>query len=190
MSKKDDDICERALIFATAAHEGTFRKGSDVPYIEHPKEAADIVRTLTDDQDIIAAALLHDVVEDTDCTIEDIRTEFGERIASIVGHESEDKREGQDPATTWKIRKIEFLEGLRDAPPEAKMVALGDKLSNMRSTAKDFRISGDALWQKFNQKDKNEQTWYYNSIADMLSEFKDTDAWKEYSALCAEVFGD
>ena len=90
---RDYDVFQRAIQYAAEAHEGTHRKGRpDMPYISHPMEAAMIARTMTDDPEVLAAAALHDVVEDTPHTMADIEREFGERIAGIVGHESEDKQ--------------------------------------------------------------------------------------------------
>ena len=182
---------ERALQYAAVAHRGSFRKGTDIPYIVHPMEAAMIASTVTGDMDIIAAAALHDVVEDTDLTAEDIEREFGPRIAGIVCHESEDKHPEIPASESWVMRKRTFLDSLKDAPYEAKVVALADKLSNMRSMAKDHGKLGDSLWEKFNQKDKSKQAWYYCSISEILkANLGETDAWKEYDGLCRKVFGE
>ena len=77
-------ILDKAIIFAVNAHRGQFRKGSDTPYILHPMEAAAIVGTMTADDEVLAAAVLHDTVEDTGTTIEQIREQFGERVAALV----------------------------------------------------------------------------------------------------------
>ena len=181
---------ERALQYAAVAHRGSFRKGTDIPYIVHPMEAAIIASTVTDDVEIIAAAALHDVVEDTDRTAEDIEREFGSRIAGIVCHESEDKHPEMPASESWEMRKKAFLDSLRDAPYEAKVVALADKLSNMRSMAEDFGRLGDSLWERFNQKDKTKQAWYYCGISEILKDdLGGTDAWREYDGLCGKVFG-
>ena len=183
------EVFERALQYAAVAHRGSFRKGTDIPYIVHPMEAAMIASTITDDVDIIAAAALHDVVEDTDRTAEDIAREFGPRIAGIVCHESEDKHLEMPASESWEMRKKVFLDSLMDAPYEAKVVALADKLSNMRSMAEDHGKLGDSLWEKFNQKDKSKQAWYYCSISEILkADLGETDAWKEYDRLCERVF--
>lgn len=187
---RDYDVFQRAIQYAAEAHEGTHRKGRpDMPYISHPMEAAMIARTMTDDPEVLAAAALHDVVEDTPHTMADIEREFGERIAGIVGHESEDKHPEMPPSESWELRKRVFLDNLRDAPIEAKMVALADKLSNMRSMAEDHARDGDAMWEKFNMRNPSRQEWYYRSVAEALRELSGTEAWKEYIVLCDEVFG-
>lgn len=186
----DMEVFQRAMKFAALAHNGMTRKGTSLPYILHPMEAAMIARSVTDDLEVVAAAALHDVVEDTPYTIEDIRDRFGDRVASIVGYESEDKRPDLPPSESWTLRKREFLDGLAEAPWEARVVALTDKLSNMRSIAEDHDRIGDALWDRFNQKDPAMHGWYYATIADILRpDFGDTDAWREYDGLCRRVFG-
>ena len=132
-------------------------------------EAAAIVAAMTDDEEVIAAAVLHDTVEDTAVTLDEICKQFGKRVAELVAAESANKREDKPAASTWKIRKEETIEHLKTAPKEVKMLTLGDKLSNIRSICRDYEAQGDALWQRFNQKDKNEHRWYYKSIADCLS---------------------
>lgn len=182
-------ILDNAIIFAINAHRGQLRKGSNVPYILHSTEVAAIVGSMTEDEEIVAAAVLHDTVEDTDVTLEEIREHFGSRIAELVAAESENKRENLSSASTWKIRKEETIAHLKTATKEVKMLTLGDKLSNIRSVCRDYEAIGDALWQKFNQKDKNEHRWYYKSIADCLSELCDYPAYKEYVYLVEKAFG-
>lgn len=87
-------LYERAVMFAAAAHSGMTRKGSRIPYLSHPVEAAAIVAEMTDDEELIAAAVLHDVVEDTPVTSEEVEAFFGSRVAHYVACETEDKREG------------------------------------------------------------------------------------------------
>ena len=182
------DVFDRAIIFATKAHCGSFRKGTEIPYIVHPMEAATIVATMTNDRNILAAAVLHDVVEDTEYTIDDIRNEFGEDIAKLVSAESENKREDLPSESTWKIRKQETLNHLKTASRAEKMIALGDKLSNIRAMHRDYLSIGDKLWERFNQKDKSEHAWYYLGVAECLHELKDTVAYQEYVDLTKKVF--
>lgn len=184
------DIFDRAIVFAAKAHSGAKRKGTDIPYIVHPMEVAAIVATMTSDQNVLAGAVLHDTVEDTEYTIDDIKNEFGEAVAKLVASESEDKREDLPQSETWKIRKQETLDHLKDkATLEEKMIALGDKLSNIRAMYRDYQTIGDKLWERFNQKDKNEHAWYYRSVAECLPELKDTFAYQEYIELVNQVFG-
>ena len=181
-------LSDKAITFATKVHSGQLRKGTNIPYILHPLEAASIVGTMTTDDEIIAGAVLHDVVEDTDTNVEEIRKLFGERVAELVASESEDKREHLSAQSTWKIRKQETLDHLKTASIDVKMITLGDKLSNIRAIYRDYNLIGDALWKRFNQKDKNEHYWYYQGIADCLGELKDHQAYKEYCKLVKDTF--
>lgn len=182
------DTLDKAIIYAVKAHSGSLRKGTDIPYIVHPLEAVAIVASMTNDQNTLAAAALHDVVEDTDATIEDIEREFGETVAHLVATESENKREDLPSETTWKIRKQETLAHLEKATKEEKMITLGDKLSNIRAIYRDYFTIGDKLWERFNQKDKTQYAWYYKTIAELLSDLSDTFAYKEYLELTKKVF--
>lgn len=184
-------LLDHAIIFATKAHSGMTRKGTNVPYIVHPIEAAAIVSAMTDDEEIMAAAVLHDVLEDTEATREDLLARFGRRITDLVTNESEDKRRGLPPELTWKTRKqetITFLETKADR--DAKMLALADKLSNLRAIYRDQCIIGDKVWERFNEKDKNMHAWMYRSIDAALSELQDHPTWQEYHRLVKEVFGE
>lgn len=182
------DRFERALEFAMRAHRGQVRKGSSVPYIVHPIETALIAMTLTRDQDIIIASLFHDVIEDTRYSAKDIEDRFGSRIAHLVQMESENKRRGQDASETWKVRKQEFIDGLDNKSKDEKIIALADKLSNMRATRQGYLKNDEKFWERFHQKDKNMHGWYYRTVANKLREFEDTDAWKELDRLIKEVF--
>ena len=184
------ELVSEAVAFAAKAHDGMRRKKSSVPYILHPMEAAVIVGTMTDDQHIIAAAALHDVVEDAGITIEEIEERFGTRVRELVQSETEDKRADLPPASTWRIRKEESLSVLKTTDDIAVlMVWLGDKLANMRSFYRDWKVEGDAMWQRFNQKDAWEQAWYYRSIVDLTERLSGTSAWLEYKTLTELVFG-
>lgn len=181
---------EKAIQYAAIAHKGQHRKGTRIPYIVHPLEAAVIVAGMTRNPEIIAAAALHDVAEDTKFTIDDIAQEFGNRVANLVASESENKRKELPAEATWKIRKSESLDHLLLASKEVKMIALGDKLSNMREISRDYDQIGDKLWTRFNQTDKSEQAWYYKTIARIFEpEFREYPAWQEYDSLVQKIFG-
>ncbi len=182
------EILDKAIKFATEAHKNALRKGTQTPYILHPLEAAAIVATMTDDLEIIAAAVLHDTVEDNkNITLDDIEKEFGKRVRDLVAAESEEKEE--DEVGSWHRRKQATVDHLRNkATEEEMMIALGDKLSNIRSIYRDYKNYGDKLWERFNQKDKQMQGWYYRSIAEALEPLAMYRAYKEYCDLVKEVF--
>ena len=184
----DTQLLDRAIVFAVQAHAGTERRGKGFPYIVHPMEAMEIVATMTPDQELLAAAALHDTVEDTDVTIEQIRAEFGDRVASLVAAESDEVVEGVSEEDSWHARKQTAIDRLARAPHDAKMVALGDKLSNMRAIARDYAVQGDKLWSLFHTSDPKEHEWHYRGLADSLRELSDTFAFKEFELLINQVF--
>ncbi len=184
----DTELLDRAIVFAVRAHAGTERRGKGFPYIVHPLEAVEVVATMTPDQELLAAAALHDVVEDTDVTLEQIRDEFGDRIAALVTAETDEPHpEGHDVGN-WRKRKQAAIDRLASAPLDAKMVALGDKLSNMRAIARDYAVQGDELWNRFRSKDRKDHEWHYRGLADSLRELHDTFAYKEFVQLIEQVF--
>ena len=184
------ELVSEAIAFAVKAHDGMRRKKSESPYILHPMEAAVIVGTMTDDQNLIAAAALHDVVEDAGITIQEIEDRFGKRVRELIESETEDKRVDLPPESTWRIRKEESLAVLENTDDIAvKMVWLGDKLANMRSIYRTFKTEGTDMWKQFNQKDVGQQAWYYRSIVKFTECLSDTPAWNEYKTLTELVFG-
>ncbi len=184
------ELVSEAIAFAVKAHDGMRRKKSELPYILHPMEAAVIVGTMTDDQNLIAAAALHDVVEDAGISIEEVEEKFGTRVRELVESETEDKRADLPPSSTWRIRKEESLNVLKNAEDIAILIVwLGDKLANIRAIYRDFKVEGVQIWQRFNQKDVNEQAWYYRSIVNLTERLSHTSAWIEYKTLTELVFG-
>jgi (p)ppGpp synthase/HD superfamily hydrolase len=137
--KMDTSLLDRAIQFAVQAHAGTQRRGKGFPYVVHPMEAMAIAATMTDDQEVLAAAALHDVVEDTDVTLDDLRSQFGDRVARLVETESDRSGDGMD----WQSRKEDSLRRLKEAGRDEKIVALSDKLSNMRAIARDYHEKGE-----------------------------------------------
>ena len=182
------ELLDRAIVFAVKAHANTERRGKGYPYIVHPLEAVEIVATMTPDQELLAAAALHDTVEDTEVTVEQLKAEFGERVASLVADESDVMPEGMTEEDSWHQRKQAAIDRLSKASHDAKMVALGDKLSNMRAIARDYDEIGDALWNRFHTNDPKEHEWHYRGLADALRELEDTMAYKEFESLINKVF--
>jgi (p)ppGpp synthase/HD superfamily hydrolase len=179
-------MINKAITFAMMAHAGQFRKGSRLPYILHPMEVGMIVSRMTDDPEIIAAAILHDTLEDCKIvTLDQIREEFGDRVASMVCQESEDK------SLSWKERKAHTLEMLEHETEEGvKLIALGDKLSNIRSLHHDYESVGENLWERFNMKDKKMQGWYYRGLCKALDSLSSYPEYEEYCLMVDHVFAD
>ena len=177
-------MIKEAAEFADRAHQGVFRKGTEIPYITHPMETAAIVTAFTDEPEMIAAALLHDVIEDAGVTREELEEKFGPRVAFLVDGESEDK------SKTWMERKSATIERLKTAPIEVQMIGLADKLSNMRDIDRDYPVCGEELWNRFRMKDKATIGWYYKGVREALREaFAETEAFAEYCSLIDKNFG-
>ena len=184
----ETSVLDKAIVFAVKAHANTERRGKGFPYIVHPMEAVEIVATMTKDQELLAAAVLHDTVEDTGITLDDIRREFGDRVAKLVEEESDVFMEGVSESDSWHARKQAAIERLEKASRDAKMVAMGDKLSNARAIYRDFVQKGDELWSIFHVSDVKEHEWHYRGLASALKELEGTFAYAEFSELVEKIF--
>jgi (p)ppGpp synthase/HD superfamily hydrolase len=168
------DLVDRAKAMAVEVHRNALRKGTDVPYFEgHLEPVASYVRSAGGSDVQIAAAYLHDAVEDGGGTamLARIRNELGEDIARIVEHLSDslvDTTSG-DAKAPWADRKVAYLRSLLGKPTESLEVSAADKLHNAESILADFRIQGDALWQHFSMKEARFHLWYYGALAHILS---------------------
>jgi len=185
----DSSLLDKAICFAVKAHANTERRGHGFPYVIHPMEAVSIVATITTDQELLAAAALHDVVEDAGVTVEELRGMFGDRVARLVEDETSCEIAGVSQAESWRMRKQHTLDHLAEASMDAKIVAMGDKLSNIRIIYRDAMTDADALWSRFHSKGgKEDQAWYYRGLAESLKDLADTFAYKEFTDLIDKVF--
>lgn len=182
-------LVEEAALFVVQVHQGQKRKGAGEPYFFHVFEAASVVALLTDAEETIAAALLHDTLEDTDTDQEEIARRFGPRVTALVLAESEQKRPDLPKEETWMLRKQETISHLKNTSDLAvKQIALGDKLSNMRGIYRGVQEEGNEFWQHFHQKEKQKHGWYYREILKALSDLEHTLPWKELNQLVQIVF--
>ena len=182
-------LVSEAMLFAARAHDGMLRKGTNIPYIVHPAEVAAIAATMTEEVEVLAAALLHDVMEDCGVTEAELAGRFGARVAQLVRSETQERC--GDPRETWLVRKQGAVARLAKADRDAKIIALSDKLSNMRAIHRDYDRDGERLFFRFHQHDKALHAWYYRSFAALLKgELGDTLAWKELGEHIAYVFAD
>jgi (p)ppGpp synthase/HD superfamily hydrolase len=168
---------DRAVEYARKAHEGQYRKGTQVPYLSHLLGVASLVLDYGGDEDQAIAGLLHDVVEDQgEHHLEIVREKFGDRVARIVESCTDGTLEGKTKAQTpsderadWQRRKDRYLKHLARAPKYALLVSGADKLHNARAVLQDVRDPAlrFAVFDRF--KTGREGTlWYYRSIADLL----------------------
>lgn len=161
-----------AIEFAARAHHGQFRKASPLPYILHPLDVARILIECGASEEIVIAAILHDVVEDTNVTLEQVRAEFGENVARLVQGMSEPNRKD-----TWENRKRGTLEFLETAPQDILLIELADKLDNLREIQKDLAREGDTVWKRFNR-GRDQQQWLYEQFADLFMRRVESDCGK------------
>jgi (p)ppGpp synthase/HD superfamily hydrolase len=155
-----------ALAWAIDAHSGQRKKGTDVPYHAHLLGVASLVLNDGGDEDEAVAAVLHDLVEDTNATVEDVRERFGERVARIVDActDAYDR-----PKPEWWGRKRAYIGHLQTAQADELRVSLADKLYNARMILEDLRLRGDDLWRVFGA-GREGQVWYYRSLANVFLE--------------------
>ncbi|MFA4880844.1 MAG: HD domain-containing protein [Candidatus Doudnabacteria bacterium] len=173
---------QKAIVKSSVLHFGQKRKDADVPYITHPYSVAFILTNYTDDEDIIVAGLLHDVLEDVPgCTMEDIKRDFGDKIAQIVKEVSEDKDPDDSPEkakATWEQRKKEYLDNLKNDSFEAMMVCAADKIHNLKSIAEAYKEQGEKLFDNFNAP-IDKKMWYYGEVLKILEGRLNNDIIKE-----------
>jgi len=154
----------RAFNFAAKKHAGQTRKASTTPYIAHLMGVASLVLEFGGDEDLVIAALLHDVVEDCGGApmLKEVRRRFGSRVAKIVDGCTDSDT---DPKPPWRQRKETYIQHLKRADAETRVVSAADKLHNVRSILTDYREVGESLWARF--KGGREGTlWYYRALLD------------------------
>jgi len=156
------NLSDKALQMAAVAHEGQYRKNTKIPYIAHPAAVGLILQKAGYKEELVAAGILHDTVEDTEITLEDIKREFGNEIAEIVAGCSE-----PDKTLSWEERKEHTIEYLKTAPEDIRVVACADKLHNVRSILLDIELNGDDVWTRF-KRGREQQAWYYRNVIDSL----------------------
>ena len=147
-------MLEEAIRVAATAHGDQKRKGTEIPYITHPMSVAIILSQAGYAEEVLAAAVLHDTIEDTHLTLDEIRLLFGHRVAAIVEGCSETDRD-----LPWEERKQHTLEHLKTASREIRAVSCADKLHNARSILADKRAVGEQVWDRFNR-GRDQQKWY------------------------------
>ena len=176
---------EEALVFATRLHARQRRKGTAIPYIAHLLGVTSIVLENGGNEDEAIAALLHDAIEDQGgaSTREEIRRRFGDMIVAIVDGCTDSE---VIPKPPWRARKEAYIAHVRQAPPSVRLVSAADKLHNARSILADYRVSGDALWQRFTG-GKEGTLWYYRSIVSALRDVGPTPLVEELDRVVTEI---
>lgn len=153
----------QAIIQAATSHDGHYRKGTRVPYVTHVMSVMLIAAQHTDDEDVLIACLLHDVMEDQPHTysFDRMAADFGLRVVELVRDVTKD-----DSLADWQARSDAYLAHLRTANPDAVLISLADKYHNLSSILTDHEQLGDALWGRFNS-GKQQQQWWYASVGEI-----------------------
>lgn len=183
----DSPLIDSALIFAARAHRDQMRKGTDIPYIVHPVGVMLLLAQAGEvDPALLAAALLHDTIEDAGVSAGALAEQFGAHVAQIVAVCSEPDHDG----AAWEARKQHTVDYLRTAPRDIQLVAAADKLANLRSMLADYAEQGDQLWGRFNR-GRSAIEWYYRAIAASLSqgELRAHPVVQQLRAAVTELFG-
>jgi (p)ppGpp synthase/HD superfamily hydrolase len=176
-----------AILFASKAHVGQYRKATRIPYIIHPLGVGRILIEHNMSDAVVAAGILHDTLEDTSATASQLRKKFGQKVTRLVEGASE-----PDKSDTWKNRKIHTIESLKKAPTDLLCVACADKLDNVRSMVQDYKKIGVEVFDRFSEP-KSEQKWYYTSLSKVfMSRAKGgpvSRLFREYEKEVRKLFG-
>lgn len=184
---KNFNLIHEAVLFAEKAHRGQGRKGTEIAYITHPMEVMQILASVNGAPELLAAGVLHDTVEDTGASVEELRAEFGDRVARLVESHSEEK------SRPWQERKQHTIDTLNSGDRDTRLLIMADMTANLRSMYSDHLRVGNRLWERFNAP-RQLQAWYYGEAQDALYDMQfDEDARQVYwemVALYKELFVD
>ena len=178
------DKIEYAIYYATKAHTGQKRKQENIDMIFHPFTVGMILQRNGYDEDIVTAGILHDVVEDTNHTFEDIEKEFGKKVREYVYDASE-----PDKTLPWKERKIHTIEHIKNAPLGSKLIVACDKISNLEDALSNIKKYGE---DKVLARNTKEKKWYYTNIyySCIENQDKNTPIFERYKKILQEIWKD
>jgi len=186
--RKQEDLIDYAIEAAAKAHRKQVRKGTRTAYITHPFAVGVILAKAGCSEEVIAAGILHDTVEDAGVKLSLIKEEFGENVASLV-----EKCTEPDKRRTWRKRKQHILDSLDQTGIDLKYVVCADKLHNIRTIARNYRMVGDRVWRRF-RRGREDQRWYYTSLVNLLRSRKKNASYeklyKELKKKVREVFNE
>ena len=190
-TKQFHDDFEAALSFVTKLHSEQTRKSTDIPYISHLIGVAGLVIEHGGNRDEAIGGLLHDAIEDQasdypggpDQLRKDIQDQFGEGVLDIVEGCTDTDIVPKPP---WRERKEAYISHLLEANDSVRLVSCADKLHNARSILSDYRIVGDALWDRF-KGGKDGSLWYYRKLADTFIELGPSHLAQELNRTVSEL---
>ncbi len=165
-STRPSDRIMRGIATASRAHDGHYRKGSGVPYISHPMSVMLIAASVTHDEDVLLAALFHDILEDVpeNYSRAEMKDEFGLRVVEIVEGVTKNSF-----LPSWQESADAYLEQLSRGSAESIIVAAADKFHNLSQTLEDLDREGHSLWRRF-RSTPSQQLWWYTSVRNVVAE--------------------
>lgn len=170
------NLIEKATRIAVVAHQNQTRKGDGLPYIIHPFMVAMKLIRYGFSEETVAAALVHDVLEDTDFPEKELKKQLGDKVLEIV------KTVTNDDTLVWEEKKKKYIETVKNGSIEAKVVATADKIHNLESLLTAYEEQGPTIWQKFNQ-GKEQKVWFEKEMLKMLKKTWQHPLIDEYKAL-------
>ena len=179
------DKIEYAIYYATKAHKGQRRKVEDIDMIFHPFTCGMLLQRNGCDEDVVSAGILHDVVEDTPHTFEDIEREFGKTVRDYVYDASE-----PDKTLEWEERKKHTIEHIRTAPLGSKLIVACDKISNLEDLNECIEKYGEEKSYGALKRGKDKQKWYYTSVYEscIYGQNKEHPIFKRYRNILEKLF--
>lgn len=177
---------EQAIRAAAVLHKDQVRKGDmPLPYVTHLVSVAFILHDYTDNEDVIIAALLHDTVEDTDYTLEELQQDFGGTVYEIVASVTEPKQGSRGEQLPWRDRKRQYLKQLRNASQEGLLVAAADKVHNMRTVVETYYDQPNKFRKDFGGT-LDERIEQYQDIANVFNRNLKNDIIHEFNHVFTE----
>lgn len=178
--KRDHTLVERAMMLALQAHNGQMRKEADVPFIVHPISVALILARSGFPDTVIAAALVHDVIEDTSISLSELRQELGDAVADLVAPVT------HDDTLPWEAKKRAYIEAVRNTSEGAKAISLADKIANAQSLLAAHHVQGPKIWKCFNA-GREKKLWFEHAMFEMFAHSYKHPMVEEYSILIKEM---
>lgn len=179
-----DKILE-AITVSSLAHKHQKRKGNRTPYIAHPLAVGLILSQLGQREEVIIAGILHDTLEDTEMTKEELTSRFGNEVVRLVESVTEDKS-----LESWEKRKAHYLESKAAAGAETKLISLADKYHNLSSIKEDLQIQGEDVWNIFTRGKKSQEN-FYKTFSEKIKEnfdYSQYDLMSKFDQLITELF--
>lgn len=183
---RDMGVVELALAYAARAYSGMTLRGTKLPYVVHPADCLSIASGLTEDPEVLAAAVLQGMPGNADS--QGLSEIFSPRVAALVKEAMAD-RPADASSDNWLERKSAAIQRLETAPREVLILVTANRLSDLRVMAGIYAREGDGLWKVLNRKDPQAQAWFYGELLRVLRPLEGSPAYREMAELYATIFG-